>query len=490
MTRKKFIGDFTAFILCAVRLNEVRRKFGLSSLENEVEDLDDEFFKQGLRLVIDEAEPAIIDEILSNKINFEKNRYSRLYKNIVKRTVLGIQEGLTTRILVFVLLSLANLPQKDQRKIEYELLKDPPTYGSDEPDIDGEGEPLAVARECYAAGDRCRELEDYEEAIKHFEDALVNYRNVYNEEHQDIIDTLCYIGICYEALLDYGKAIKYFEETAASDAKVNGKNNQNTAIYYNQISSCYEKLKDYQKALKYSMEALEIREKFCGTEHSDTAYVYSKIADIYYLQGDYKNALGYFEKAYKIFKKNNGDDDIAANNSCFSIGACYEEIGEYKKAISYYEEALAVYEKNSGKEHSDTAVTHFSISGCYYILKDYENALKYDLEALRIREKICEENAPELALSYNNTGTDYRSLGQFKEALKHHLKALELRKRYCRQKDFIAFSHCGVAKDYEGQGDKKNALRFFKDALLIYESLEGFESDAENTRQAVKRNEE
>ena len=124
MTRSKFIEEFTGFIQQAIRLNEMAKKHGISSLESEVEDLDDEDFKQGLRFIIDEVDAAIIDEIYSNKIAFARGIYERRYKTIIKRTVLGIQAGISTRLLVFVLFSYANLPPKEQREIEYELMRD------------------------------------------------------------------------------------------------------------------------------------------------------------------------------------------------------------------------------------------------------------------------------------------------------------------------------------------------------------------------------
>jgi len=124
MTKNQFVSELMKFFKNAARLNDKRSKFGISSLEDEVEDLDCEFFKQGLRLIIDETESAIVNEIMSNKISFEKNQYKRRYMLIEKRAVLGIQEGLKTRILIFLLFSLANLPKKEQNKIECELLKD------------------------------------------------------------------------------------------------------------------------------------------------------------------------------------------------------------------------------------------------------------------------------------------------------------------------------------------------------------------------------
>ena len=124
MNQKTFINEFTVFIKCAVKLNEGVKRNGLSSLDGEIWDLDDEYFKQGLSLIADKTDPAIIDEILSNKIACEKDKYARQYKTIVKRAVLAIQAGLDTRLLIFVLLSYANLPPDAQKKVECELMRD------------------------------------------------------------------------------------------------------------------------------------------------------------------------------------------------------------------------------------------------------------------------------------------------------------------------------------------------------------------------------
>ncbi|MCL2175678.1 MAG: tetratricopeptide repeat protein, partial [Treponema sp.] len=262
MTRKVFIGKFSNFIQLAVKLNEKSRRYGIASLENEVEDIDDEFFKQGLRLVIDKADKALINEILSNKIASEKNKNTRTFMKIQKRTVLAIHEGLGQRLLVLILLSLVKLPRKELHEIEWELFKDSPSDNNNiETDFDiadieekerSFDENFAIAKKCYTVGDR--------------------YRNNRN----------------------YEKAIKYFNDTAAADEEVNGKDNQSIAINLNQISTCYAKLKDFQNALKYSLEALAIREKILGTEHLDTACLYQKAADIYYLQDDIKNALVFY----------------------------------------------------------------------------------------------------------------------------------------------------------------------------------------------------
>jgi flagellar motor component MotA len=123
MTRKKFISETAKFILLAAKLNEKARKHGISSLEDELEDLDDEDFKYALRRVVDGVAPAPIGEILSNRIAFEKDKYMRRYKTILKRAALGIQEGLNSHTLFHVLLSYAGLTPNEEKEIEREFPK-------------------------------------------------------------------------------------------------------------------------------------------------------------------------------------------------------------------------------------------------------------------------------------------------------------------------------------------------------------------------------
>ena len=118
MTRKKFIEEYTRFIQFAMKLATKSMKQGIASLEEETDDLDDELFKQGLRFVVDGAEPRIIDEIMSNRIAHEKDKEQRILKTVQKRAVLGIQAGESLRIFYHVLLSLPGLTPKEERQIE------------------------------------------------------------------------------------------------------------------------------------------------------------------------------------------------------------------------------------------------------------------------------------------------------------------------------------------------------------------------------------
>jgi flagellar motor component MotA len=124
MTRKKFINEYKNFIKLAIALAAKAKEKGVASLEDEIEDIDDELFKDGLRFVVDEIEPRFIDEIMSNKIAHEKDKQMRLLKTVQKRVVFGIQAGEHPYILLKVLCSYIDLTRKEEQKIEISLLPD------------------------------------------------------------------------------------------------------------------------------------------------------------------------------------------------------------------------------------------------------------------------------------------------------------------------------------------------------------------------------
>ena len=59
-----------------VSFSEKSRREGLLSLEDEIESLQDDFFKQGIRLVVDGTDPEVIKSIMYNQLNQMNVRHS------------------------------------------------------------------------------------------------------------------------------------------------------------------------------------------------------------------------------------------------------------------------------------------------------------------------------------------------------------------------------------------------------------------------------
>lgn len=79
--------DPSASIPIIIRYAEKARQQGLLSLEGEVEQLDDEFLKMGMRLIIDGTDPDYVRDILETELDYLGDRHKKgqlLFLSIAK----------------------------------------------------------------------------------------------------------------------------------------------------------------------------------------------------------------------------------------------------------------------------------------------------------------------------------------------------------------------------------------------------------------------
>jgi flagellar motor component MotA len=85
-------------VLSLKELGESAKKRGILSLEGNLADIDNNFLKIGLQLIIDKTEPNIVSDILDSDIYYnESNGRELLKKIIIREGLLRIQAGDTSR---------------------------------------------------------------------------------------------------------------------------------------------------------------------------------------------------------------------------------------------------------------------------------------------------------------------------------------------------------------------------------------------------------
>ena len=122
MNRNEFLEKYQHIVERVLQSSNKARREGLFALEGELDHAkinERDIFDYGLRFVIDGTDAKIIDEILSNIINQEKDEQLRILMNIQKKAVLCIQEGMNPRILYLLLNSFTDLPLGED-KVRFE----------------------------------------------------------------------------------------------------------------------------------------------------------------------------------------------------------------------------------------------------------------------------------------------------------------------------------------------------------------------------------
>ena len=106
---RSFVNHYFQLLETTARISEHARQEGLLALEGHIEDLEDDLFKQGIRLVVDGADFEDIRRILHLKTEREDDVYRKKLMLIAAEAVLGIQEACATPLLIFRLNFMVDL---------------------------------------------------------------------------------------------------------------------------------------------------------------------------------------------------------------------------------------------------------------------------------------------------------------------------------------------------------------------------------------------
>jgi len=116
MTYDELRKEFFIFLKWAMSCYMKARHEGLLALEDI---LDSEkiskrnIFEYGMQFVVDGYDPELINKILSNIINQEKDEYAKTLKHIQREAALSMQAGDNPRIFIALMLSYTDIPLDD-----------------------------------------------------------------------------------------------------------------------------------------------------------------------------------------------------------------------------------------------------------------------------------------------------------------------------------------------------------------------------------------
>jgi len=106
---RSFANHYFKLLEITARFKEKARREGLLALDDEIEDLEGDLFKDGLRLVVDGTDAEVIRHILHTKAEHEHDVYRKKFMLIAAEAVLGIQEGCAAALLIFRLNFMVDL---------------------------------------------------------------------------------------------------------------------------------------------------------------------------------------------------------------------------------------------------------------------------------------------------------------------------------------------------------------------------------------------
>lgn len=275
-----------------------------------------------------------------------------------------------------------------------------------------------------------------------------------------------------------------------------------------QALSTYYSADDFEKSLYYAHESFLLSKKtgyMIGVANS-----FNRIADAYWYKGDYNLSQIYYFKSYKIcdsikYKKglayslyNIGwtyciqqlnfsedhylyksatifkeiNDTIGLLQSYNALGNYYTERYRYLKSEAYVDSSFKYFNKGLDlcelkNSENRKAPFYGNLAILMTLSEKYESAIIYADKSLQIHLSFRDSSAYIEALNYK--ALCLSKLNKIDEAF----KLFKITFNYCKNHNLYSQfpeSIRGIAYCYEKNGDKDNALKFYKDYIAFKDS--------------------
>lgn len=171
---------------------------------------------------------------------------------------------------------------------------------------------------------------------------------------------------------------------------------------------------------------------------------------------------------------------IAIGNAYNAKGLAKAKKGLWEDALACWENALAIRNQVLGKDHIDVANTYNNLGIAYGKLEQQAQAISLLQIALDSRTAYYGTNQhPQVAATLHNIGNVLQQSGELDAAVDYFARAKDI------QQDVFSPQHVQVARAglamghayYQGKNYEK-AHEAFCDALIVFESVAGFENNA------------
>ncbi len=238
-------------------------------------------------------------------------------------------------------------------------------------------------------------------------------------------------------LVNIIKAKQFLVNSKANEALKTLKNadiDRNDADYLITLAVCYSDLGEHQKAINAYMKAAK------EFDFKDCEDIYNYIAEEYQCLSDMENALKFLKLGL------NGAEDI--ENQYFEIRNCYSVLQKMDEAVDFFRHEIDL--------DPYSIAAWMALGNCYGRMGMLDNAIEQFEYAIAID--------PHYKKAYIDIATAYNELDRFQDTIDLVNEAL-------RYNADTALLLCLYGEAKAKLGDKEEALRFFKKAMGMDDSL-------------------
>lgn len=286
---------------------------------------------------------------------------------------------------------------------------------------------------------------------------LISIQTNYQE---GIADSYNWIGYIFYQNGDLQSAIEQFHLGLEANKKTTDLLARGNML--NNLGYMYKEVGDIEKALFYLHEALELRKQITQLEGIGTAL--NNIGLVYKELGEYETALKYLNESleYRIQTKDTNGMSTTLNN----IAVIYEDQNKMELAKSYLMKAMIQSKLHPNIAHKAMILNNL---GKLYLEESKLDSAAIFLDSSLTTSRSVSNKLWECATLYNYSKL-YLKQGNNLEAKKMAIQAYNVASttdfsekiRDCAEQLYLI---------YEEENDTKNAFKFYKEYVLLKDSL-------------------
>ncbi|CAF1371238.1 unnamed protein product [Didymodactylos carnosus] len=280
------------------------------------------------------------------------------------------------------------------------------------------------------------------------------------------------IGAIYTNRKQYDIAIQHFEQALVN---IDIYNLKIIAELHKNIAIAYFQQENYSYALKHCQQSLEIWNEFLPSNTFHIAQTHHILGEIYYKIENNSLAVGHIQKAFLLMKKiypENHPDSVRLYERLLHL---YYNADQYDLCIEFCEKELQHKLITKLSDYGTIINLYNTLGYSYYHKEDYERAIETYTKSLKLTDEILLDNTELVAHVHHRIGLCHSQVDQYDCALKHYSRSLDLLNDYVADEDIfdeIIALDDDIAFVYEMKTEYPLAIEYYIKALSRIETLD------------------
>ncbi|KAF6204569.1 hypothetical protein GE061_018729 [Apolygus lucorum] len=269
----------------------------------------------------------------------------------------------------------------------------------------------------YSIGHALRFLGEYDDALRHFEEAYSGLTLKLGDEDEKTLQAKSGICLIFFKRGMLTESLKMCKEIHRIQESKFGKYGNPTLFSKIQMAKALDEMEKYEEALEIFEDVKNYQGKTLGENHPDTLRTKFSIAGVLskWGRGDpmsmYKEILAAHRQIY-------GEEHLAFLDTLSNIGLEMYKKGEYNEAIKILQKVLDKKANILGPNHEDLLITRYNVAIALNELGKHEEALSKLQDLLPMQCKLLGSTHPQTNRTKLIIADQLASHGKFDKAIK------------------------------------------------------------------------